>query len=176
MNWIFETERLGFRQFAQSDFAALCKILQDEEVMYAWEHGFSEEEVRVWINRNLTRYNEDGFSYYAALEKSTGELIGAIGPLAERVEGESHIGVAYIVDKAFWGRGYATEGARASMEYAFKTLGASRVIAEIRPENQASCRVAERLGMTVEGQFVKLYCGKEMPHLIYAKRRSVAAD
>ena len=64
--------------------------------------------------------------------------------------------------------GYATEGARASLAYAFERLGAERVIAEIRPENEASRHVAERLGMKTAGSFIKHYRGKEMPHLIYA--------
>lgn len=57
------------------------------------------------------------------------------------------------------------------MAYAFDRLGAQKVIAEIRPENRPSRRVAERLGMWVEREFVKHYRGKEMPHLIYSKTR-----
>ena len=64
--------------------------------------------------------------------------------------------------------GYATEGARASLACAFERLGAERVIAVIRPENSASRGVAERLGMEIEGRFIRHYRGKEMPHLIYA--------
>ena len=77
------------------------------------------------------------------------------------------MGVAYIFNKARWGEGYATEAAQASVNYAFGALGAEEVIAEIRPENKKSRRVAERLGMTISGSFVKTYKGKEMPHFIY---------
>ena len=70
--------------------------------------------------------------------------------------------------KERWGMGYATEGARASLACAFERLGAERVIAVIRPENSASRGVAERLGMEIEGHFIRHYRGKEMPHLIYA--------
>ena len=59
------------------------------------------------------------------------------------------------------------------MAYAFSSLGARRVIAEIRPENRRSRRVAERLGMQVTGEFVKRYHGKDMLHLIYSRERTV---
>lgn len=94
-----------------------------------------------------------------------------IGPLVERIEGDERIGVAYILAKASWRRGYATEGARACMDYAFGTLGAKSVIAEIRPENTASVAVARRLGMEKTGEFIKLHNGVEMLHDIYEKSR-----
>ena len=61
----------------------------------------------------------DGFSFLAAVERSSGEIIGFIGPLVETIEGCRHFGIAYILDKERWGLGYATEGARASLAYAF---------------------------------------------------------
>ncbi len=77
------------------------------------------------------------------------------------------MGVVYILGRNFWGRGYATEGAASCVDYAFDRLNASEVIAEIRPGNSASRRVAERLGMTERENFVKIYKGREMPHIIY---------
>ena len=168
MNWIIETPRLGLRYIAKDDFEELCSFLQNPEVMYAWEHGFTDEEVHQWIEKNLARYSKEGYSYFAAIEKSTGEMIGVIGPLIEEIEGVSHIGIAYILNNKYWSKGFATEGARACINYAFDQLNAAKVIAEIRPENAASRKVAERLGMKIEGQFVKHYNNKEMLHLIYS--------
>ena len=165
---MIKTERLIMRKITAEDFEAASRILGDAQVMYAWEHGFSEDEVRSWLGENAARYERDGFSFLAAVERSSGEIIGFIGPLVETIEGCRHFGIAYILDKERWGLGYATEGARASLAYAFERLGAERVIAEIRPENEASRHVAERLGMKTAGRFIKHYRGKEMPHLIYA--------
>ncbi|WP_278550565.1 GNAT family N-acetyltransferase [Cloacibacillus evryensis] len=165
---MIETERLIMREITEADFEAASRILGDAGVMYAWEHGFSEEEVRRWIGECIRRYKDDGFSYLAAVEKTSGEIIGFIGPLVETIEGCRHFGVAYILMKERWGMGYATEGARASLACAFERLGAERVIAVIRPENSASRGVAKRLGMEIEGRFIRHYRGKEMPHLIYA--------
>ena len=164
---VIETERLVLRELTEADFEAAREILGDARVMYAWEHGFSDAETRAWIAENIARYRRDGFSYLAAVERAGGELAGFIGPLVETVDGERRIGVGYILGGKFWGRGYATEGAAACVDYAFDQLGADEVIAEIRPENSASRRVAERLGMTARESFVKIYKGKEMPHLIY---------
>ena len=174
MDWVLESRRLGFRLLRAEDFELVRPILQDAEVMYAWEHAFSDDEVREWIGNNLARYAAGEPSYMAAVEKSSGRLAGLIGPLIETIDGARHMGVAYILAREFWGRGLAVEGAGACAAYAFERLGARRVIAEIRPENFPSCRVAERLGMTVEGSFVKRYRGKDMPHLLYSLTREEA--
>lgn len=73
----------------------------------------------------------------------------------------------YLKQK-FWNKGYAVEGVRASVEYAFKTLNANKIIAQIRPENSSSRKVAEKLGMKIESEYIKHYKGKDMLHLIYS--------
>ena len=171
MDWILESERLRFRHIAEADFLNLCELLQDEEVMYAWEHGFSQEEIHSWMERTFARYQDNGFAHFAAIEKETGAFVGVIGPIVEAVEDVPYTGLGYILKKEYWGKGYATEGAAACMEYAFTVLNAEKVTAEIRPENRLSRRVAERLGMRVEREFAKHYHGKDMPHLIYSKTR-----
>ena len=76
---ILETERLALRRLEETDFDALAAILQDPQVMYAYEHGFSTEEVRQWLDRQLERYAEYGFGLWAVLDKTSGELIGQCG-------------------------------------------------------------------------------------------------
>lgn len=166
-----ETARLMLRELTWQDLDAVSAFLQDEEVMYAWEHAFSADEVSDWLGENIKRYQTDGFSFWAVIAKSSGKLIGVCGPLVETVEGVRRTGIAYIFNKSYWGQGYAEEAAQASVIYALETLGADEVIAEIRPENMPSRRVAECLGMKVQGSFVKTYKGKAMPHLIYALKR-----
>ena len=73
---ILETERLYLRKMDHGDIEALCEILQDEEVMYAYEHAFSDEEVRQWLEKQLTRYKNDGFGLWAVILKATGSMIG----------------------------------------------------------------------------------------------------
>lgn len=170
MKVILQTERLTLRELTMADLDALRPILQDEAVMYAWEHAFSDQEMREWIETNRLRYETDGCGYWAAEERGTGEVIGMLGLLMEEANGERRPGLGYLLRRDRWGRGYATEGAQALLTEAFQNRNAPEVIAEIRPENASSRRVAERLGMQVEGSMVKQYRGKKMPHLIYVKR------
>ena len=94
---VIETERLVLRELTEADFDAAREILGDARVMYAWEHGFSDDETRAWIAENIARYRRDGFSYLAAVERAGGALAGFIGPLVETVEGERRMGVGYIL-------------------------------------------------------------------------------
>ena len=166
-----ESKRLNFRKITKDDFNNLQPILQDLEVMYAWEHAFTDEEVYEWIDKNLIRYANEGYSYFAVTEKSTNDFIGVMGPLIEEINGTRHIGIAYILNKKYWGKGYGIEGAEACMNYAFSKLNADKVIAEIRPNNISSRKIAEKLNMQIESEFIKHYNNIDMPHLIYSKTK-----
>ena len=165
------TERLILRELSEEDFGTAHAILGDTEVMYAWEHGFSEDETREWIEENVSCYRRDSAGYLAAIEKHSGALAGFIGPLIENVNGERRVGIGYILGKKFWKRGLAAEGASAAIDYAFAHIGTPDVIAEIRPQNRASRLVALRLGMKELGSFTKIYNNKEMTHIIYSITR-----
>lgn len=73
---ILETERLYLREMKQSDFESLCKILQDEDTMYAYEGAFSDDEVREWLDRQIARYQKWSFGLWAVVLKETNEMIG----------------------------------------------------------------------------------------------------
>lgn len=172
---IIETERLILRELTEEDFPALCEMLCDKEVMYAWEHGFSHQEARDWLCNQQKRYETDGFGYFAVILKSTGELIGQCGLLKQDELGdEPEIG--YIFNKRFWHNGYALESAKACKKYAFGVLNAESVCSAIRENNFPSRRVAEKNGMTVQGKIVKHYYGMDMPHLIYRTERGDGND
>lgn len=166
---ILETNRLILREIKPEDYHDLCSILQDIEVMYAWEHAFSDQEVSEWINENIKRYERDGYSYWAVIEKETNQLVGVTGLILEQADEEKYIGIGYIYKKSCWKQGYALEGALGCLNYAIEKLGIEEITAQIRPENLSSRKVAETLGMTVKKEFSKTYKGKEMPHLLYSR-------
>jgi RimJ/RimL family protein N-acetyltransferase len=83
--------------------------------------------------------------------KNTGDLIGRCGPMLTEVEGVSEIELGYSLIRSCWGHGYATEAARAALDYCIHVLGHRRVIALIEPGNSASFKVAEKIGMRREG-------------------------
>ena len=167
MEWVMQSDRLSYRKITKNDFVNLKTILQDIEVMYAWEHPFTEGEIHEWIDKNLVRYENEGFSYFAVIEKTTNQFVGTAGPLIEDIDGIKYIGIAYIMDKKYWGKGYGFESAKASMGYAFNNLNANVVIAQIRPDNLSSRKIAEKLNMKIQSEYVKHYNNMDIPHLIY---------
>ena len=169
---ILETDRLALREMTDGDFPALCRMLQDGEVMYAYEHAFSDQEAWDWLRRQQERYRTDGFGLWAVVEKCSGEMVGQCGLTWQDCGYPAPVlEVGYLLERAAWHRGYATEAARACRDYAFDRLGAGEVFSIIRDSNLPSQRVARRNGMEVRGIFVKHYYGVEMPHLIFSVRR-----
>lgn len=164
---MLETERLLIRRITYDDFDALLAIMGKKEVMYAWEHGFSHDDVRGWIERQLVRYAKDGIGYFAVILKASGRLIGQVGLMNTMMRGEKVVEVGYIFDNMYWHKGYALEATQYLVGYAFDKLGLAAVYCSIRPENRPSVRVAEKLGMLLFGSHTVVYNGKKMPHLIY---------
>lgn len=167
MTNIMETKRLGVRKLTRSDFDALFAIMSKKEVMYAWEHGFSKDDVQNWIEKQLIRYSNDGIGYFALILKENGKLIGQAGLMKTTINGNNVVEIGYILDNKYWHNGYATEVAKKLVVYAFETLKLPAVYCSIRPENKASIRVAEKTGMKLNGSHTVIYRGKEMTHIIY---------
>ena len=165
---ILETQRLRLREMRQSDYPALCKILQDAEVMYAYGHAFDDAETQAWLDKQFQRYHENGVGLWAAVLKETGEMIGQCGLIVQDCDGEQLLEIGYLFQKAHWHRGYATEAAVACKCYAFDVLGAREVCSMIRENNIASQNVARRNGMAVRKKFIKRYYNMDMPHLLFS--------
>ena len=161
---ILETERLYLRELNENDFDALCKIMQDEETMYAYEGAFSDKEARDWLDRQLSRYRENGFGLWAVVLKETGEVIGQCGLTIQPWKNEQVLEIGYLFQRKFWHKGYASEAAAACKKYAFEVLKADEVCSIIRDTNLPSQRVAERNGMTKKDAWTKHYRGVDMPH------------
>ena len=160
------------REMRASDYPALCRILQDEDVMYAYGGAFSDAEARKWIDKQIDNYETLGFGLWAAVLKETGEMIGQCGLTMQNYRDIQVLEVGYLFQKSFWGKGYATEAAAACRNYAFEKLNATEVFSIIRDTNTASQNVALRIGMTKVDTFIKHYRGIDMPHFLYSIQRS----
>lgn len=175
-SFVLETERMVLRQMVWGDQPAISEMLQDPEVMYAWEHAFADVEVDEWIAKRIAEYAAYGnFGYWAVILKETSTLIGQCGLTMQDAGGRRVLEVGYIFNKKFWHKGYATEAARAAVSYAFHTLRADAVYSIIRENNGPSIRVAKRNGMRPVGCVVKRYRGIEMPHTVYCIKSSAYA-
>ena len=165
---ILETERLYLREMEQSDYNSLCRILQDKEVMYAYEGAFSDAETKEWLDRQISRYQKWGFGLWAVILKENGEMIGQCGLTMQDIPERKVVEIGYLFQKRYWHKGYATEAAKACKQYAFDKLKVGEVFSIIRDTNRASQEVARRNGMELAGTFVKHYRGVEMPHLVFS--------
>lgn len=169
---ILETERLYLREMTQNDFASLCKILQDDETMYAYEGAFSDEEAQEWLDRQIARYNKWGFGLWAVILKETDEMIGQCGLTFQPWKDKEVLEIGYLFQKQYWHKGYATESAVGCKKYAFESLNADEVCSIIRDTNIPSQNVALRNGMVKTDSAIKHYKGVDMPHYRYVVKRN----
>ena len=148
-----DTDRLTVRPFLpQSDSRAMTVVYCDPEVMRFVPGGAlaDEEAVRAKLESYARAQAEYGFSSWALVERETGRLIGDVGFGIFRPTGDIELG--YTLARDCWGRGYATEAARACLIAALASLDAPRIIAVVDMANEASLRIPERIGMTRIGE------------------------
>jgi len=155
----------------QADYPALAAILQDEQTMYAYEGAFNDEETQNWLDRQLKRYNEDSFGLWAVILKENGQMIGQAGISWQDVDGERVPEIGYLFNRAYWGKGYATEAASACKKYAFDKLNFDEIHSIVRDVNIPSMNVAIRNGMTIRKRTVRHYRGLDMPHYVFSARK-----
>ena len=146
-----ETERLVLRMWREDDFEAYAEICADPEVMrYLGGKTFNRMEAWRHMAVMVGHWQLRGFGHWAVEEKASGKFIGRIGFLYP--EGWPDFEIGWTLAPAAQGKGYAIEGARRALAYAFTELDRDHVISLINPLNAASIRVAERLGEKVEGR------------------------
>lgn len=150
---ILETARLVLRKLTLNDLDALAVLYSDPDVRrYFPEKTLTYAETKEELEWIIdVYYGQYGYGLWATIFKESGDFIGRCGLLPWEIEGRVEIEVAYLLDKRYWGRGLATEAARALANYAFEQLHAPRVICMADPKNTASTAVAQKLGMTFDG-------------------------
>ena len=163
-----ETERLLIRAFVpESDSKEMVRVYSDPEVMRFIPGGVLADEAAVQrVLRSYAGAQADrGFSSWAMVERATGRLIGDVGFGIFEPTGEVEIG--YTLARDCWGRGLATEAARAALTAGLGHIGVPRIIAVVAADNHSSLRVPERIGMTRVGE-IGAY-GR--PHVLFAATR-----
>ena len=144
------TPRLVLRPVAVADLEPLKAIWSDPAVMAHMGRGTRDAAESMQRFEELIEHQRrHGFGKWAAVEQASGELIGYCG--VELYGNGSDVELGFSLARSAWGRGYATEAARAWLDHAFDALGFARVLALVKPENTASIRVLEKIGMTPVG-------------------------
>jgi ribosomal-protein-alanine N-acetyltransferase len=148
---VVETPRLLLRPFAEADIVDYARVRADPGIAH-WltgGRGSTEEPLSIAqriVPRFVAHWQERGYGPWAMVDKASGRLFGHMGlrfmPEFDEVE------ILYAMESAYWGRGLATEGAKASRDYAFASAGLPKVMAIALPDNRASIGVIRRLGMT----------------------------
>ena len=145
------TSQLVLRPWRDEDIADFAEMSADPVVMEYLlplsERGLSAD---TWVARKRAHWDEHGFGQWVVELPGEASFIGVVG--LETVSYDAHftpaVEVAWRLVRAYWGRGYATEAAKAALDYGFGEVGLGEIVALTVPANQRSRRVMERLGMT----------------------------
>ena len=145
------TERLLLRGFAPEDFEPYARMMADADVTRFLGDGSPLSRAEAWRQMAMFvgHWVLRGYGLWAVEERATGQFLGRIGCLEP--EGFPAFEIAYTLAPWAWGKGYAREGAAASLRWARETLGRDEIVSVIRPANAASIRVATALGATPDG-------------------------
>jgi ribosomal-protein-alanine N-acetyltransferase len=147
---MLETERLFLRRWKDSDREPFAAMNADPRVMEFFPGCLTREESDAFIERIESHFENHGFGLFAAELKADGSLIGFIGLHAATFQAHFTpcVEIGWRIAVPYWNKGLATEGAREVIRFAFERLRLDRIVSFTVPENVASRRLMEKLGMT----------------------------
>ncbi|WP_025786268.1 GNAT family N-acetyltransferase [Sporosarcina sp. D27] len=150
-----ETERLQLRDWKESDLEPFRRMNADEEVMTYFPASLTSEETKAFYKAIISEFEECGFGLYAVEEKTNKEFIGLIGFHRATFDADFTpcIEIGWRLKKEAWGKGYATEGAAACLEYGFTELNFNDIYSFTADINQPSKKVMKKIGMDFVGEF-----------------------
>ena len=153
--YIFKSKRLEFRNWKKEDLVEFAKINADLEVMEHFPKPLTKNETLSFILRLQNHYKKNGYSYFATEILETGELIGFIGLAYQDYETDftPAVDIGWRLKKSAWGNGYATEGAKKCLDFAFNKLKLEKVISTYTVKNSKSENVMKKIGMVKKGGF-----------------------
>ncbi|MCK8438617.1 GNAT family N-acetyltransferase [Streptomyces sp. D2-8] len=149
------TPRLFLRRWLDDDLVPLSEIHADPAVMQRIGDGTprsleqTAEDIEAWEEE----WDEEGFGMFAVELLGSGELVGAVGLSVADAPAEiaGQVAISWRLGRVFWGQGYASEAAHATLEFALQDRGLDRVVAGCRTDDRASANVLDKLGMQTEG-------------------------
>lgn len=169
---ILETDRLILRHLHIFDREAMDRVFGDPEVMLFGPGVQTQAWVREWLRDCMENYQKLGFGPRGVVEKTNHKLIGYAGLFYfPDIAGQPEIEAGYRLARSYWRQGFATEAVAAIRDHAFTLLCLPRLIAMIDPQNTASIRVAEKIGMHYEKEV--LLDGYTHPDRIYSIKNPV---
>ena len=165
MQIITETSRLKLVEVTKADCDLIFKLTGNEKVMKYFPSMLSYDETREMIQKILQQYSEFGYCFWKILLKPDDQFVGIAGLLHQDIDNVPEVEISYRILPEHWRKGYGTEAAKACKKYAESELGKNRLISLIHPQNDASVRVASKLGAKKSNSIV--FMGKKHDVYVY---------
>ena len=155
MNYVIKTERLGLRNWHPDDQAAFAEICANKDVMEFFPTTLNRAQSDALITRFKKHYQKRGYTYFAVDRLDTGAFIGFIGLMLQEYESPftPSVDIGWRLSPKAWGQGFATEGAKACIDYGFKMLQLKEIYAVAPEINSKSQRVMQKIGMQYHSTF-----------------------
>ena len=169
--YILETDRLRLRRLTLQDRADIHSVLLDARIMTAMHLPCSEEFADQWLARQIALYETHGTANWYAERKADGAFIGIMGLMTHEMNGASVAELGYLIHPDYQRQGYASEGAKGCMEYAFHVLNADYVTASIAADNTPSMSLAEKLGLFPVEEHIYRRNGENVRYILYGVNR-----
>ncbi|MEH1864899.1 MAG: GNAT family N-acetyltransferase [Nostoc sp.] len=142
-----ETARLRLRDFNLNDFDDLFRLYSDTEVM-KYLSPRTREQTQLSLSKHIQQWQQHTFGMWAVIHKETDKMIGRCG--LNFLENTPEVELGYVFDKSYWNMGIATEASFATLKFGFWEVKLDQIVAIADPENIASVRVIQKLGMKYE--------------------------
>lgn len=154
--YLFNSERLGFRNWTDADIPKMAEISSDPEVMEFFPATATPEQTATFITNMKAMFTEKGYCYFAVDELEHGHFIGFIGLCDQTYESEFTpcVDIGWRLTKKYWNRGFATEGAERCLMFAFDHLKLNNIKSVATMLNLKSIRVMEKIGMQKQLEFI----------------------
>lgn len=172
MEYVIKTSRLGLRRWKESDLVPFAELNMNPTVMKFMPKILTDEESNSMVERINAHFDKHGFGLWAVELLESKEFIGFIGFSIPRFEAEFTpcFEIGWRLSDEFWGKGYAPEGAKACLDYAFSNLGMTEIVSFTSVLNKPSIRVMEKIGMKYSGEFLHPSLDVDHPlcrHVLY---------
>lgn len=148
-NYLFETKRMGIRNWEESDISTFVKMGKDKEVMKYFPWVMTEEQSTKFIDRMRNQFEKKGYAYIPIVNLENGEFLGMVGLMDQNYDnylGE-FVDIGWRLKKSEWGKGYATEGAKGWLDFGFNEKKIETIYSVAPLLNLGSEKVMQKIGL-----------------------------
>ncbi|MBK8478309.1 MAG: GNAT family N-acetyltransferase [Opitutaceae bacterium] len=147
--------RIMLRPLEDADLNAIHTVVGNAAVMrFSLSGAKSRAEAEEFLQRAISNYQKQGFGLLAVVHRADALVMGYCGLATQEIDGKTELEVTYRLHPDYWGQGFGTEAASMIRDRAFTCSLARRIVAIIEPENKSSIRVAQKIGMHFEREFL----------------------